>query len=309
MSSIWKGVRQNLGTKVIAVVIACVLWAIVIGSQSIEVTKEVAIDVRTATDAVTSNEIPERVSFRMQGPKAFLRAVLDRREDPILINLTSARPGLVTYRFSPDNIAVPIGVKVLGVQPAAVLIKIEALKAKELPVRLEMRGALPPGVRLVRAEVLPGRVVVKGPESRIENMAELLAAPVDLSEVRESGTRELLLDLERQRLEIVGLAPKARIEVASVPKGKGDREEVFRLKAVPVTVTPKGLGTVAEGAVQVWVSGPKELIAKLNEGNVQVSVSASGRPTGTITVVPNVLLPSGVRLVKTVPAKVTLKIH
>src|SRR5580658_4148228 len=124
ISFIWASLTQNIGTKLISIAIAVVLWIVVLGSRNVEVTKEIPLEVITSSDVVPANDIPDKIAFRMSGPKAFLRAILDRREDPIRVNLSGAKPGLVTYRFFSDNIRVPIGVKVLSINPTSVLIKL-----------------------------------------------------------------------------------------------------------------------------------------------------------------------------------------
>src|SRR5689334_22531141 len=103
---IWTALTSNLATKLISLAIAIVLWIVVLGSRNVEVTKEIPLEVITPADIVPSNDIPDRIAFRLSGPKAFLRAVLDRREEPIRVNLSGAKPGLVTYRFFSDNIRV-----------------------------------------------------------------------------------------------------------------------------------------------------------------------------------------------------------
>src|SRR6185295_11736789 len=122
---------------------------------------EIPLEVITPADIVPSNEIPDRIAFRLSGPKAFLRAVLDRREEPIRVNLAGAKPGLVTYRFFSDNIRVPIGVKVLSINPTAILIKLESLKHRDVPVRVETRGAPPEGYRVSGVSVKPEVVRIK----------------------------------------------------------------------------------------------------------------------------------------------------
>src|SRR3954463_5722322 len=137
---IWLALTSNLGTKLISVAIAVVLWMIVLGSRNVEATKEIPLEVITPADIVPANEIPDRIAFRLSGPKAFLRSILDRREDPIRVNLSGAKPALVTYRFFSDNIRVPIGVKVLSINPTAILVKLENLKRRDVPVKVELRG-------------------------------------------------------------------------------------------------------------------------------------------------------------------------
>src|SRR6185437_7418841 len=120
----WDSVTSNFGTKLISVGIAIVLWFVVLGSRNVEATKEIPLEVITPADLVVANDVPAKIAFRLSGPKAFLRAVLDRRDEPVRVNLAGAKPGLVTYRFFSDNIRVPIGVKVLSISPTAILIKL-----------------------------------------------------------------------------------------------------------------------------------------------------------------------------------------
>src|SRR5579871_4788238 len=113
---------SNLSLKIVSVIIAVVLWFVVLGSRNVEVSKDVPVEIITPADLVVANEVPDKVTFRISGPKAFLRNILNRREDPIRVNLSSAKAGLVTYRFFSDNIQIPIGVKVLSIVPTAIIV-------------------------------------------------------------------------------------------------------------------------------------------------------------------------------------------
>ncbi|HRK02024.1 MAG TPA: hypothetical protein PLH57_05115, partial [Oligoflexia bacterium] len=130
----------NASLKALSILIAAVLWFVVLGSRNVEIAKEVPIEVVAPADLIVANEVPDKVSFRLAGPKAFLRNVLNRKEDPIRVNLTAAKPGLITYRFFTDNIQVPLGVKVLSINPTAIVVKLEVNRKKEIPVRLVMKG-------------------------------------------------------------------------------------------------------------------------------------------------------------------------
>ena len=59
---------------------------IVLGSRTIEVTKEVPVEIVNSAEVVPATDTPDHVTFRLTGPKAFLRAILDRREEPIRLN-------------------------------------------------------------------------------------------------------------------------------------------------------------------------------------------------------------------------------
>lgn len=223
----------NLGTKLISVVIAGVLWSVVLGSRTVEVTKEIPLEVITSAEVVPSNDLPEKVSFRLVGPKAFLRAILDRREEPIRINLSESSPGLVTHRFFSDNIRVPIGVKVMAVSPAALLIRLEPVRRKDVAVRAELRGAPPVGYRLVGFQVVPSTLRIRGPESKVDAVNEIPAMPVDVSSLKESTDRELTLDLSRMGVQPDQPVPHLRVDIIEEPEHLRHRSGPSRARMSP----------------------------------------------------------------------------
>ena len=212
----WQAVANNLGTKAISVIVALVLWVVVLGSRNVEVVKEVPVELITPTELVAGNDVPEKLAFRLSGPKAFLRSLLDRQDEPIRVNLSAGKQGLNTYRFFQDNIRLPIGVKVVSITPPAILVKLEYVKRRDVPVKLETLGELPEGRKLIHAEVSPPVVRIKGAESRIDSVTELSTLPLDLAGVRESLEREIGLDIARHGVMVDGPLPRVLLEVESV---------------------------------------------------------------------------------------------
>ena len=293
-SSLWGIVLDHLGMKLISVGIAIVLWGIVLGSRNVEVTKEIPLEVLTSPDVVSSNEIPDRISFRLSGPKAFLRSILDRREDPIRVNLVGAKPALVTYRFFSDNIRLPIGVKVLSINPTAILIKLEYLKRKEVPVRIELRGSPPEGLRVVKAEVRPDTITIKGAESRVNVMTEVPTVPIDLGILKKNLDREVSLDLSRFNVQLDGELPRAYVELEPISAN-------FRIKNVDIQVLSSYKVTLEEKSVTVMVRATPDEIKELKREQVFGVADLSGKPRGTYSVPVKVTLPKNIGLVKVIP--------
>ncbi len=292
-----KWTAANGALKVLSVLLAILLWVMVLGSRSVEITKEVPIEILTPGELAPANEIPERVSFKLVGPKAFLRSVMDRREDPIRINLASARPGVITYRFFPDNIRLPIGVKVASITPASVPIKLEAVKRKEVPVRLELRGTLPEGYQLKSSEIVPEMVRIRGAESRIDLVTELVSVPVDLSRVRSSGERELSFELQKLGVYLDGQAPKVLLDVEPVPAN-------FKIKNVDIRVLSTYKADLEEKTITVLVRTTPDRLKALEKSQIYATLDLRGKPRGAFLEVPKVTAPEGVMAVRTLPEKV-----
>ncbi len=292
----------NIGTKVISIVIAVVLWSVVLGSRNVEVTKEVPLEVITAADVVPANDIPEKIAFRLSGPKAFLRAILDRREDPIRVTLAGAKPGLVTYRFFSDNIRLPIGVKVLSISPASIPIKLEYLKRREVPVRVDVRGAPPEGFHVTKTEVRPSTVRIKGAESKVDGVTEIVSAPIDLSDAKQPVERDLPLDLGRYNVQIEGAIPRVLIQVDPTSAN-------YRIRNVDVRVLTPFKYNVEEKNVTVLVRALPRDLKYLDRSRVYAVLDLRGRAKGNYHEAVRVTLPENVGLVRVIPDKINVKLY
>ena len=299
---VWAMVVSNIGTKVISLIIAIVLWFVVLGSRSMEVTKEISLEIITPADLVASNEIPEKIAFKLSGPKAFLRAILDRHEEPIRVNLSGAKPGLVTYRFFADNIRLPIGVKVLSVNPTAILIKLEAQKKRDVPVKVELRGAPPEGYRISKTEVKPATIRIRGPESRIESIAEVPTLPIDVSGLKHTAEYPAPLEINRQNIQLDGPIPVVRVFVEPVSAN-------YRIKNVDIRVLSSYKFTLDEKTVSVLVRVDPEDLKTLDRSQVYAVVDMKDRKKGKYKEAVQITLPKNVGLVKVIPEKVDVTLY
>lgn len=304
MNPLFQLFSGNTGAKIVSLIVAIVLWVVVLGSRAVEVTKEIPIAITTPPDFIVSNEVPEKVLFRLSGPKAFLRAILDRPEEPIRVNLSGAKAGLVTYRFFADNIRLPIGVRVLQVNPTSMIVKLESQKTKEVPVRLEMKGSLPEGYVLKGVEVTPKTVKLRGPESRIEGITEAPANAVDLSQLRASLQAAAQFDVARLGVRIEGETPQISIQVVAV-----QANYKIRVKGSDIRIHSAHHARIDEPAVIVYVRMEQEEIQKLDPTQVLVEADLEGKTKGRHVAKLKVSLPPNVGVVRVVPDSVRVTLY
>ncbi len=299
---IWETFTANLGTKFVSIVISLVLWTVVLGSRNVEVVKEIPLDVMTSPDMMLSSEVPERIAFKLSGPKAFLRAILDRREDPVHINLVGAKPGAVTYRFFSDNIRLPIGVKVIAINPPTILVKLEQLRHKDVPIKAELRGKPADGYRLVKTEIKPEFVKLKGPESKIENITEVKTIPIDITDAKETLQKEVPLDLARLGVLLDGPIPMMSVQIEPSIAN-------FRLKNVDIRVSTTFKVHLEPKTVTVLVNTSQVDIKKLNRSKIYATIDARSKTKGTYKETVKVVLPKNVSMVKVIPEEVEMTLY
>jgi YbbR domain-containing protein len=299
----WFAIAHNFGTKVISVVIAIVLWVVVLGSRNVEVTKEIPLEIITSGELTAANDVPEKIAFRLAGPKAFLRAVLDRREDPIRVNLAGAKPGFITYRFFSDNIRLPIGVKVLSINPTAILIKLEPIKKRDVPVRVELKGQPADGFRVAKAEAHPPVVRIKGAETKVDAVTEVGTIPIDVTGLKQEQEREAALDLTRYGLQIDGVLPKVLIDVEPLSAN-------LKIKNIEIRVLSSFHAKLDQSSATVFVRADPANAKLLDRNHVYAVVDLRGKPKGVYRNEGlHVSLPPDTGLVRVTPDKVNVTLY
>lgn len=296
-------ITANLGLKILSLLIAIILWFVVLGSRNVEVTKDIPVEIITPADLIVSNDVSDKVAFRLSGPKAFLRNIVSRKEAPIRVDLSGAKAGLITYRFYSDNIQVPIGVKVLSINPTAMLIKLEYLKHKDVPVRLLTKGEAPSGYHVSRIQLTKNAVRIRGAESRIDQIFEVLTQPFDLSQLTATGTREVPLDLSQHTgLLVDGELPKVHFDVVRATAN-------FRIRNASIKVMSSRKYEILPKDVTVYVRCSSDQIKNLDRSKVYAYVDLRNRGAGHYESPLSVQLPSTIKLIKVSPSKVKVTLY
>lgn len=295
---------SNASLKALSILIATVLWFVVLGSRNVEIAKEVPIEIVPPADLIVANEVPDKVSFRLAGPKAFLRNVLNRKEDAIRVNLTSAKAGLITYRFFTDNIQVPLGVKVLSINPTAIVVKLEANRKKEVPVRLVLRGEASPGYKINNIELLKNTIRIRGPESRVEQISELATVPLDISTLQDAGEKDIPIDLGKvPGIQIDGEIPRVRYTVAQT-------FGTYKIRNADVKVLTNRRFEVEPKEVTILVRASAEDLKMLTASRTYVTVDLRNKGPGQYPNQPlSTHLPSTAKLIRVVPNKVKVTLY
>jgi YbbR domain-containing protein len=285
---------DNLGLKALAIMIAISLWAVVFGTKTIEISKEIPIEIITSDDQTIEEMVPEKVTFRMSGPKAFLTSITNRSEEPIRVNLKEIKPGLFNYRVYSDAIKLPLGVKVQSIHPNVIPIRIEELKRKMVNIDLDLVGKEKLGERFLRAEVLPPQVRIKGPKNRIASINAVKSLPVDVGNLQHTTIFPLTFDMRAFGVEVDSVLPELNVEV----QGKG---QAFRVKHVPLKVSSNSKVKCDESEVTVIVRTLPGDNEKVDGDQVKAEIDARDLPDGEYLRWVKIQLPEHVHLLRVIP--------
>jgi hypothetical protein len=292
--SIWDFIRYQFGLKVMSVAIAVALWVVVFGSQTIEITKEVPFEAVVNDEQILVDPVPEKITFKLSGPKAFLRTLSNRIEDPIRANIKTLKAGSFTHRIFSDAIKLPLGVKVQSITPNVIQLHVEELKKKSVPIKLTVTGNVPEGLKVLRMELNPSQIRVKGPKNRISSLSAIATIPIDLSAIHDTSIIPLAFDFKMMGVDPDGVMPELNIEI----QGKG---QAFRVRHVPLKIKSTGKAKSSDEEVTVIVRTDPSESTKIDGDQISALIDVRDMPEGEFVKWVKVQLPEKVHLVRVIP--------
>jgi YbbR domain-containing protein len=150
--------------------------------------------------------------------------------------------------------------------------------------------------------VQPARVTVRGPAEEVRRLTAVETVPVDLNETRGVPKRMVRLSTDGKPLTFSA----DQVEVSVVLEEEQDSRDFTQLEIG--TKDYKGNFTINPKTIFLRVSGPKNLVDKLQLNSTNVFVNLQGLTVGDHNVPPQFELPSGVKVVEQKPAMIRVKI-
>lgn len=109
-------ITDNMSYKFVALGVALVLWMSMLGRKDSTLVKEFELQVLLGPKIELESKIPPIVKVEVAGPRVALKKI--NQMNPLFtIDLTSARPGRQVVELSRDGLNLPIGAKVLSLEP------------------------------------------------------------------------------------------------------------------------------------------------------------------------------------------------
>jgi len=201
MRRIWPSVKRllhsavtdNMGQKLVALLVALVLVTVVRFQEKAERWVDVEVNVRrpaAGSGVILANEPPDTVRVTLRGRASVLEAIKDGPIDPVIMDLSEVRKaGAFTYYFEPEqfNFA-KSAVEILSVSPDSVMMRVERVMTRRVPLRIKLTGTLRQGSQMeAEPEISPTEISVSGPASvvRLLNAMETDAIDIEGLEVGE----------------------------------------------------------------------------------------------------------------------------
>jgi YbbR domain-containing protein len=293
-----KSLTENLGVKLIALVVAMFVWFNASGQKEVVWLKNIPVTLDNLPDSlVVVGNPPAHVEISITGTKRQLILTGFKRIS-LAIDLAGAVPGRQRVSLSSRNIQLPGGIErhnVRILEPTAIDLNLERLTTRRVQVTLTTTGAIPEHYVVVDGafSITPSWTYVKGAAAEVNRIETIPTEPLDLGRLKESIERDIALDFDRDRLECkpgvvkvsVRISEKGTRVLANVPPTVLVDSEDYDAKVFPRTVS-------------LTLEGARAVLDTLSSGDVSVLLDLSGRGEARYKLAPEIILPPGVVLTR-----------
>ena len=211
---------RNWALKLLSLVLAFLLWLTLIPEEKIFSEKTLVVPLETR-NLPPDFEIVEKpltvIDVTIRAPNRLMNQITPASLRAVL-NLEKATISQEDYPLNPDMIAAPPDAKVVRVMPNKVHLKLDRSKEVLMEVSPVTIGKVKDGLTIDKIELVPSKVSVRGPESKIKPKDRVRTSPINITDLAQTAEFEADLILPNPGLRFTTAQTKAKVKVILVPK-------------------------------------------------------------------------------------------
>jgi YbbR domain-containing protein len=295
---------ENLGLKIISLILAVSLWLFVVGEETSEIGLSIPVEIiNVPPDLAVTNDVIDDINLRVSGPRRMIRRLASETLSKI-IDLQDTRAGIINFDISPEDLPLPHGVKVTRLSPTTVTLQLEKIEQKKVNILPVLQGSPAPGYEVVSVRFIPDKVTVSGPTSVLASLDTLWTKPISVEKKSESFKQEVTLDMSLHQVTALNKEP-IQVEVTIDQRIVSRSYDSIPIKAINtpyvVELNPK--------QASVMVMGPVKLLSSLEKDkDIEAYVDLQGLPPGEHTKKISIRTSPGLSGLETVPSVVQVNI-
>lgn len=295
-----KKLFDNLGIKILSLVLAVILWIFVTSQERSEVGFSIPIQLKNIPESLEIlRTSAEYMNVRISGPGAIIKGITPQQVQ-VTIDLKDAKEGQTYYQISQGDISLPKGVEPSRISPNDITIEMEKTLRKKVLITPAFVGKLNQDFKLEKVEVSTKYVEISGPRSLIDLINQVESTPTDLSSITKDTEKEITLKVPAEPIRVLQRSPiYLNIQVKPNLISRTFQE-------LPVS-SPKG-AKIRPEKLSVTVEGVPSKITNLDPAEIKLTLEISPDLKGSIVQLrPRVSLPPDINLVKVQPETLSVE--
>ncbi len=292
---------HNLGYKLLSILLAVIVWAIIQGEQVQEVSAEIQVNIHVAPGYGVRGELQRIKSATIRGPQAWLLEVPKKLEADVY--LAAGRVGRYPIRLSKDSVKNLNERLELVIHEPYLDLFVDRLLERQVPIKESLHGTPADGFVIEKVTIDPNVTLVKGIRTDALKLRYVFTEPIDVSDLKESRT-------VAAKLASPGLGADAlAVEKVQVQLTIGESKINKRFGMIPLEVVGEGHPAfVKPQFVSILVQCVPGVLSTLKASDFKAYVEAKGLSPGRYERDIKIKLPPDVELVETFPERGTLTI-
>ncbi|HWR44441.1 CdaR family protein [Sporomusa sp.] len=233
------GETKNFTPKILAIILAIVLWLYVMNEQNppIESSFTIPLEVRNAATSYVVVDAPDTVRVKIRGPRSIVAGVLNK-DLKAYIDVKGLTEGRHNLKVSA---ALPSSLEVVEVNPDTVQFKLDTTVSRQVPVEVKLTGAAAKGAVVGKVAASYEQVTIEGPKNTVATVEKVIAS-VDLGgKNTEFTVGAPLVPVTREGKEVEGLTIYPEKTGVAVSVTAGINKKVVDVKPVTQGELPAGL--------------------------------------------------------------------
>ncbi len=195
---------KNWVLKLLSLLFGLFLWYFVVGEDKVDMTVTIPVEiVNLPRELVISNQFKKQLEVTVSGQRSLIRGMTAQHISRT-IDLSDASPGTVVVQNRADSIGVPRGLSILRLQPPTITLLLDRLIQKEVTIEPVLVGKVHEDYRLVSVSTEPPTLEISGPQAVLGAEQQFATDPIDISDLKESGVRQVSLALEPEIADLIG---------------------------------------------------------------------------------------------------------
>jgi YbbR domain-containing protein len=248
--------QRNLSLKLLSLVLAVVIWAIVVARSPGVRRFQVPIEFEAGASRIVIDYEPSLLDVRLSGDATMLERI-SGEGIYARVPVDQLPPGSHLVTVVPDELQqIPRGVSNIEIINPQVRVDVDRREKKLVDVKLDRVGSPPEGFRMTRVVLEPSEVEVDGPARLLESLETIRTEIVSLDARRSPFTRLVKLVPPDRHVRLEPSSVRVAVTVVET--------QVARILTVPVVSTTGGW-SFEPPSVEVSMQVPPSVLPRVRE--------------------------------------------
>ena len=257
-------VQHNLAAKVVAALVAVILWGYVMNDQnpSIEGSFNAQVKLINVPDGYKVTQSTETIKITVKGPRSLFAANGDKNFQAH-VDMQAAKSGKGSYKVKVD---MPQGFELVDVQPDTVDVELDPIVRRKVRADISVNGSPASGVTVAKVSQASAEVMIEGPSKAVSEVERVIGY-VGLTNKNDVdfALQVPLTAINNDGREVQGIKIQPATMYVAVQMARGLTKKIVSIRPVTDNDLPQNLELVSmkPNPLQIEIAGAENIISNL----------------------------------------------